>query len=178
MPIDPQQQLGIREAMILIAGVAVGLWLFADSIKQLPSNDPDDWLVVPVAVLGGISLAGAPVLLVDRSKRQRRWRSGAFMWLAVSAGCWGLAPAIALARLRTPSTQMAPPGTMASVCFVYTLPLMALFLLAACAVAGRPAAGWVRCRGWWPEWFGMWMLVGWSCVGLYVLVRIYMDLFR
>ncbi len=175
---DPRQQLGLREAMILIAGVAVGLWLFADRIKQLPSNDLDDWLVVLVAVLGGVSLAGAPVLLIDRSKHRRRWRSGAFMWFAVSVGCWGLAPAIALVRLKPVPPPMAPPGTMASVCFVYTLPLMALFLLGACGVAGRPAAGWRRCRGWWPEWLGMWMLVGWSAVGVYVLVRIYMDLFR
>ena len=167
-----RQQLTILEAMVLIAGVAFGLWLFQENIGRGQPLSGDFWLVCGVAVFGGLSLAGTPIILFDRFRKQRRWRSGAFLWLGMGLACWGIAPAIAMIRLKLGSDR-----SMAVSCFAYSLPLMGLFLLFACVIGGRPVPRWWTCRGWWPEWFGMWMLVGWSLTGLYVLFLIYRGLF-
>jgi hypothetical protein len=170
----PRDQLTILDAMTLIAGVAVGLWLFHDKLKfaelfEKPSEEA--WIVLAVALLGGISLVGTPMLLVARARGRRRWRSGAMQWFALGLGCWGLAPPIALMRLK-----IASGGETALSCIVYTMPLMGLFLTAATLIGGRPVPRWWSCHGWWPEWFGMWMLLGWAATGCYVLFMIYRDI--
>jgi hypothetical protein len=172
-PNAPRQQLTILEAMVLIAGIAFSLWLFEEDLDRYSPWDVEGWVMIAVAVLGGISLAGGPMLVVDRIRNRRRWRSGALLWFAISLAAWGLAPALTVIRVNPGGTT----GSMAGPCFFYSLPLMGLFSLVACAVAGRPARRWWTCRGWWPEWFGMWVLVGWSATGAYVLFEVYKDLF-
>ncbi len=157
--------------MVLIAGAAYGLWLFQDEFSG--SSVADNCLFAAVAVLGGISLAGVPIVIIDRIRTGRNWRSGALLWFAVGMTAWSLAPAVTFVRLKVSSDH-----SIAGPCFVYALPLMGLFSLATIFIGGRPVRRWWTCRGWWPEWFGMWMLVGWAGVGSYVLFLIYQDLFK
>jgi hypothetical protein len=164
-----RKQLTILDAMILIAGVAFGLWLFGPEFAE--AHD-DQWLVIVVSILGGVSLAGTPLILMDRFQGGRRWRSGALHWLAMGLGCWAFVPALTTLRLEIVSKRSIAPT-----CFVYSLPLMGLFLLLATLIGGRPIARWWICRGWWPEWVGMWILVGWAATGCYVLYLVYRDLF-
>lgn len=169
----PRKPLTILDAMALIAGVAVGLWLFLNKIHfQRLFIEPDDeeWLVTIVALLAGASLAGGPMLLLDRLRARRRWRTGAFLWFGLSAACWGLAPAIAVARLKIVSDE-----GMAMPCFVYSIPLMGLFGFLSSLIGGRPSPGWLSCRGPWPEWFGMWIAAAWAAAGSYVLFLTYRD---
>jgi hypothetical protein len=165
-PQSPRQQLTILEAMVLIAGIAFGLWLFDDDV-DIP-KDIEDWVLIATDMLGGLTLAATPLFVV--SGWRRRWRSGAFLWLGMGLVSWGLAPAIIVERLTT-SSSAAPA------CFVYILPLIGLFFLMACGIAGRPIRRWWTCRGWWPEWLSMYVLCGWAVVGVYVLFQIYKELF-
>jgi hypothetical protein len=170
-----REQLTILDAMFLIAGAAFGLWMFLDefeSTQLFAEPDGEQWLLVVTSVLGGLSMAGAPIILLDRFRGGHRWRSGALQWLAVGLATWSLAPAITLARM-----QVTGNAGLAGSCFAYSLPLMGLFLFVATLIGGRPIQRWWTCRGWWPEWFGMWVLVGWSLAGLYVLFLVYRDLF-
>jgi ABC-type proline/glycine betaine transport system permease subunit len=112
------------------------------------------------------------MLLVDRWRTQRRWKPGALLWFGLSAACWGLAPPIALARLKWISDE-----GMAMPCFVYSIPLMGLFGFVASVIGGRSTSGWWACRGPWVEWCGMWMAAAWATVGAYVLFLIYKDAF-
>ena len=169
---NPREQLTIFDSMVLIAGIAVGLWLFQENIGRGSPTEGDFWLVCGVAVFGGLSLAGTPIVLLDWLRSRRRWRTGAFLWFALGLASWGIAPAVALIRFKVGSDR-----SMAVPCFVYSLPLMGLFLLLACVVGGRPVPRWWTCRGWWPEWFGMWVMVGWAITGVYVLFLIYKELF-
>ena len=169
-PPRPHEQLTILEAMVLIAGVAFGLWMFND--KREKNSEPDGWVIVAVSVLGGSSIAVVPMMLVDRIRHRRRWRSGAFLWFGIGLVCWGLAPAITIERLK-----ISGHGSVAPTCLVYMLPLIGLFFLAAAAVGGQPIRHWWTCRGWWPEWLGMYVLIGLAATGVYVMYSIYKDLF-
>jgi hypothetical protein len=170
----PSPGLTILDSMILIAGVSFGLWLFQDELKfsQLfTAPDDDQWLVVAVSIFTGVSLAGTPLIIIDRIRSGRRWRSGALHWVAIGLAAWSLVPALSLERLKLVSGSAA-----AKACIVYSLPLMGLFLLLATIIGGRPVSGWLNCRGWWPEWLGMWILIGWAAIGCYVLFLVYHDL--
>jgi hypothetical protein len=160
--------LTILDAMVLIAGIAFGLWLFGNEFSQAGQ---EKWFILVVSVLGGLSLAGTPRILMDRLRGGRRWRSGALNWFAVGLACWALVPALVTLRLVGSKPSVAPT------CFVYSLPLMGLFLLLATFIGGRPISRWWACRGWWPEWFGMWILVAWAGAGCYILFLIYRDMF-
>ncbi len=171
----PRQPLTILDAMLLIAGVALGLWLFLDEIdfrSLFVEPDDEEWLVTMVSLLAGASLAAGPLMLVHKLRSRLRWRTGAFLWFGLSVACWGLAPAIAMARLK-----IVPDEGMAGPCFIYTIPLMGLFVFVSCLVGGRPVAGWWSCRGSWPEWLGMWFVVAWAATGAYVLFLVYKDIF-
>lgn len=168
------EQLTIRDAMILIAGVAAGLWMFQHQIRydQLFADPAGEaWLVTAVSLLGGASTAAVPLLLIDRIRTGRRWRSSALCWLAVGLGSWSFVPALVVIRLKLARHEAAVA------CYAYTLPLMGLFLFTALVLGGHPPPRWWACRGRWPEWLGMWILVGWSAAGGYVLYSIYSELF-
>src|SRR5262245_33715789 len=97
-----REQLTIRDGMILIAGIAFGLWLFHDELKferLLSEPDGDAWLATASAVFGGVTLAATPLIVFDRLRGGRRWRSGALNWLALGLGCWSFAPALVIVRL-------------------------------------------------------------------------------
>ena len=168
-PRVPRQQLTILEAMVLIAGVAFGLWLIKDPFN---SSDPPGVVIVTVEILGGLSIAGAPMMLLDRFRHSRKWRTGAFVWFGLGLVSWGLVPAITIERL-----NLGKQGGVAPICYIYMLPLMSLFFLTACAISGRPVRQWWTCRGWWPEWVGMYVLVGLAVVGVYLMYGIYAALF-
>src|SRR5262245_23427431 len=99
----PRDQLTILDAMLLIAGIAFGLCLFQEKLKfakLFTSPDHDEWMMFAVSILGGLSLAGAPIIVLDRARRGHRWRSGALNWLAMGLASWSLAPVFILARLK------------------------------------------------------------------------------
>lgn len=172
-PLD--QNPGIRDAMVFIAGIALGIWLFVDDLKKLPSREFGLWVQCYIAMLGGMSMSGCVLLTIDRFQYRRHWRAPVLAWFAIGLTAWSLAPAITILKIKEAAKQSWKVGDLAPACFIYTLPLMGMFLFVATLVGGRARREWWACRGWWPEWLSMWCLAGWSLAGIYVLKVVYLG---
>ncbi len=133
-PVKRPQRLTILEMMILIAGVAVGLWLFGKNISE--GGDPWHirWVLAVVAVLGGFSVVGVPLLLLELRRRRSRWGAGKVMWFSQGMASWLLWPPMIYLRIRK-GDAMEMSGT----CYFYGTPLMAIYVT--CALL---AGGWLR----------------------------------
>jgi hypothetical protein len=177
-------QVSIADFMVLVAGFGVGLWILVSNIRsgsfyhtetEWQLADWRSWMLGFYAVLLGLMMAGSCVLLVERFRRRRRWRAGAFSMFLLGMESWLFTPMAALNHYR----GSPEPGFFWAT-FSAVLPITSFFLLVGSIVGGRPVRGWWACRGWWPEWLGMWALVAFSLPGLYFLALIvatYYDLF-
>jgi hypothetical protein len=151
--------------MLLIAGLAFSLWLGLPGLKK---NDIPEFFLVVVAVLGGLSLFGPPLLLAELRRRRRRWRAGKVLWFSTGMASWLLWPPAIYRR-----THGLDPG-QSYLCYAYGTPLMAIYVTTALL-----AGGWLR-RGRrnrvplsWRDQFGLLLGMAWACTGLYVLYLIY-----
>jgi hypothetical protein len=165
------RRLTILDMSLLIAGLAVGFWLVAGFFTGKPENE-EAWLAVTVFVLGGLSLVGPPLLLRQRFRHRTRLRIGEMFWFCQGTASWLLWPPVILHRIEGKEGGQA----MATVCYIYGTPLMALYITITLL-----AGGWLRPRGRrkpralrsWTETFGLLLGLIWACTGLYVLALIY-----
>ena len=166
-----RDRLTIGRMLLLTAGVAVGLGVFAPEVKRpLQLGEPDRWLMFANAILIGLSL---PLpLLAFRLRRPDRVRLGAggLFALAAGLGAWTMLPPACAQRLKS-------GGSEAAVCLVYVLPLMAVWWLLATVAAGQLRSTFSGSRPWF-ERFGSWLAVLWMPLGLWQLSRFYLEMFR
>jgi hypothetical protein len=160
--------------MTLVAGLAVGLWLFLPIVVD--RNNPREVSALILAgaaiVLGGLASAGPPILLAARRRERAPWGAGKVLWFASGTSAWLLWPPVIVHRVRNPGD--GPSATQSEVCFLYGTPLMAVYVTAA-LVAGGWLSGRRRRRlaRSWREQFGLFLGLAWACTGLYVLWLIY-----
>lgn len=164
-----RRRLAIWELCALVAGVGVGIWL-------LGVEGPDEQGVSPyglwIGLLGGASLVGPPLLLMERRRRIGRWGPGEILWFSAGASAWLLWPPTVAARLRPGHT-----ARVAAPCFAYGTPLMAIYVGSALLFGG-----WVRRRGRsrrrrlsWRERFGLALGIAWAATGGWVLYLAYTE---
>lgn len=182
-PATPGRRMHLGEMMLLIAGLAVGIWLFSPVGNSSEfefgkmQEGPIIWLA---AVLGGLSVVG-PILLVAERWRHRRgtgkrpvpWGAGRFLWFSSGTAAWLLWPPIVYQRV---ARGREFDGSTTAMCFAYGTPLMALYVVIALMVGG-----WLRrsrrrrMRRSWRERFGLVLGLLWACTGLYVLAMFYAE---
>ncbi len=157
-------RLTIGVVMLLIAGVALGLWL-ARPMEGLENRGLD----LLVFVLGGFSLVGPPLLLL--TAKRRPWGAGRFLWFAHGTAAWLLWPPVIYLR-----TRGVAGNSMSAACFFYGTPLMAV-----CVTLTLLAGGYLmrsrrrRIRRSWQETFGLLLGLVWACTGLYWISLFYRD---
>lgn len=173
-PARPQRRrLAIWEICVLVAGIAVGIWLLA--------VEPDSREISPygllIGVLGGASVVGPPLLLWERRRRKGRWGPGELLWFSTGISAWLLWPPVVAARLRGVGGGPGGRGTMGAQCFAYGTPLMAIYVGSALLFGG-----WIRRKGRsrrrrlsWRERFGLALGIAWAATGGYVLYLVYAD---
>jgi hypothetical protein len=158
------RQLAIWELCVLIAGVAVGLWLLMPDLSE--RRDAEQWLVVLTGFLGGLSIVGPPMLLWERRRRRSKWGPGEILWFSEGMAAWLLWPPTVVQKLRGEKVDSL------SLCvFVYGTPLMAIYVGSALLFGG-----WIRRRGSrrrrrysWRERFGLFLTLAWAITGGWVL---------
>jgi hypothetical protein len=161
-------QPAIWELLVLVAGLAVGLWLGAEGLREFDSARFDSWLFQIGVVLGGLSLAGPPLLIAERRRRGRPWRAGRLLWFAQGMASWLLWPPMIWARARGDRLGSA------SICYFYGTPLMAVYITLALLAGGWLRPGRRRRRLIpWRERFGILLGLAWACLGFYLLFLIY-----
>lgn len=177
----PGRRMHLGEMMLLVAGVAVGLWLVMPTDGGMPKMGALEGglLLWASGVLGGLSVVGPLLLLHERRQRHRRsgrrepWGAGRFLWFSSGTAAWLLWPPVVFLRV---SHGRSFGDSSSGVCFAYGTPLMALYVVAA-LVAG----GWLRrsrrrrLRRSWRERFGLILGLLWACTGLYVLALLYAE---
>ncbi len=174
-PARRAQQLTLQELMLLIAGIALGLWVVIDGLREAAGqSDPPflKWMFGLVGVLGGVAALGPVLLLIERLKTRERWGPGKVLWFSQGMASWLLWPPVLYHRAVKGNLDQST----AWVCYFYGTPLMAIYVTAALL-----AGGWLRRRGRrfrrlsWREQFGLIMNLLWATTGFYVLYLIYRD---
>jgi hypothetical protein len=173
--------------MFLIAGMAVGIWIFAEDLKELfetQNANPEPFLgrwdilvfTAGVALLGGLSAAGVPLLLAERMRRPPRpWDTGRFCWFTQGISAWLLWPPLIYHKVKGGELGASFSGP----CYFYGTPLMAVYITASLAAGGRlRRSRRRRLRLSWRERFGLFLGLAWACLGLYFLAMIYRSEFR
>jgi hypothetical protein len=162
----------MADAMLLIAGVATGLW-FSKGDRDLGISFGEwdgDVFVTTCYILGGLSLIGPPYLWV--TARRQHWGEGRLHWLVLGAAVWLTWPGIALVsgRINTHSRDAS------NALFLVATPLVALCLGLGLLASGRLRYARRRLiRRSWQERFGLILGLAWSCTGVYLLALVYWD---
>lgn len=160
----------IRDALLLIAGAAFGLWLVTPAWREA-RNGTDDWLRVLAFVLGGVSCVGPPMLLWRRIRLRARLELGELLWFCLGTASWLLWPGAVFVRLKGSSMS----NVMSMICFTYVSGLMALFATVTLFASGYQV---VRPNRSWRETLGLLLCGAWSALGAYLLYGIYRSDFR
>ena len=178
-------RLSIGIVMLLVVGVAIGIWLVGEDLKELLSGGTnriprwgfgwlDSWMaIVAGSLLGGISLIGPPLLLLRG--RRRPWGPGRILWFTYGTATWVFwAPVVYLKAIddnRSHSTRADEQIVLAlpAVTSLFTMPAMV-----ASGALGRSRRR--RLFRSWQERFGVILGAGWTCMGLYWVAWLYRTL--
>ncbi len=177
----PGRRMHLGEMMLLIVGVALGFWIIMPPTDRGPmlgamEGGPLPWTSM---LLGGVSLMGPVLILLERWRRRRRkvspepWEAGRLLWFCSGTAAWLLWPPIVYQRV---AKGRGFGEASSAMCFAYGTPLMALYVVAALL-----AGGWLRrsrrrrIRRSWQERFGLILGLLWACTGLYVLAMLYAE---
>ena len=173
----PSGRLTILDLVLLVGGASVGLWLFL-GIGTRAGGPPtpessEKAAALLIFLLGGLSIVGPPILLWQRRKGGRRLGPGELLWFSQGTASWLLWPPIVYQRARP-----NPGESMATICYFYGTPMMALFV-----TISLISGGWMRRRrrrrprtG--HEILGLILGLAWACTGVYILSLIYRSDFK
>ena len=182
-PRKPRDRFGMLHIMLLFVGISVALAvsrIFLVAPYETGQGDPI--VIVPVfvrviiAVLGGISFMGVPILLTRFTRRRTPWGPGQIAWFSQGVATWLLWPPIVHWQVTKQSGEMP----WSAVCWLWGTPLMGLYMTAALLVGGSLGRrGRRRARRSWREQFGLLLSCLWACTGLYLMSLLYwVDIFR
>lgn len=165
-----RDRLTIGRMLLLTAGLAAGLGIFAPEMGKQPKiGAPDWWIGLTNAVLIGLALP-APLFTVRLPWRKARPLGvGGLFALVAGLGALLMLPPALGARLKG---QQAG----AVFCLAYALPLMGLWFVLAGLLVGQIASLW-KADTPWTERYGTLLALAWSPLGVWHLYRFYADVF-
>jgi hypothetical protein len=161
----PRDALTIRRILLLTAGVAAGLKVFAPESDQ-PLVQAEGWLLLANAVVIGLSLP-APFFLMGSVRRARTLGPGSMFAATMGVGSWLLLPPPLIGR-----------SPAALLCSYYAMPLVAAwFLLATLLTRQVNRRLFDRAATPWTERYGYVLALLWAPLGVYHLVLMYREVF-
>ncbi|KAA5542762.1 hypothetical protein FYK55_14680 [Roseiconus nitratireducens] len=180
-PAAPSDRFGIARLMLMVAGIAIAFGVLGPILEAGGNSDDNDpisaiplWLRWIITVLGGVSLVGVPILLLQRCKGGGRFGPGKSAWFAQGMSSWLLWPPIVAWRVMGKSEM-----PWSSVCWLWGTPLMGLYVTTSLLIGGRLRRRRRGAKRQWSEQFGLVLACLWACTGLYLVALLYsIDLFR
>jgi hypothetical protein len=184
-----RERMRLFEIMMLVGGIAIALWLFGDVVREAwdrSGGNSEPFLgrwdnaiyFTTVVILGGLSLVGVPLLLLERwrqARPRRPWSDGRFVWFSHGLASWLLWPPTVYHKA---AGANPPAGSMSATCFFYGTPLMAVYVTLALLTGGRLRRARRQARRSWRDRFGLILALVWACSGLYFLACLYAREFR
>jgi hypothetical protein len=174
--VDSADRLTIGRLLVLTAGIAVGLTVFAPRFEEDNSADPDVWRGLAQAVAIGLALP-APLFCLPRAFRNRRLGPGGLFALSAGLGAIVLLPAGVIERF--PWQSPTGGGRLESgACLGVALSLFGLWYLLAALVAGHAGRHLFRRTTSWVERYGFLLALAWSPLGAWWVYDIYAGVLR
>jgi hypothetical protein len=170
---EPSDRLTIRRLLLLTAGIAVGLSLFAPQLNEGNLANTEWWRITANAVVIGLALP-APLFCIPGAFRNRSLGPGGLFALAVGLGIFLMLPPAVLEWVARDTSSSNQRNTAAA-CLYYVLPLMGLWYLLAALVAGYASRRLFRPTTSWTERYGFFLALLWSPLGLWQVVDIYRE---
>jgi hypothetical protein len=167
-------RLTIRRMLLLTAGVAVGLVLFAPTLDQNDLKNAEQWRGVANGVIIGLAMP-APLFCITRAIRNRPLGAGGLFALAAGFGVWIMLPPAAIEWF---ARNHADNRNFTQVCLYYVLPLMGLWYLLAAIVGRHVGRRLFSSAIPWTERYGLLLALLWSPLGVWLAVDMYRDALR
>lgn len=186
------EQLTLWDALVLISGASVGLWLLVLAGKggTIPRGvaSPAGLVFGFYATISGITMAALPLMVWDRLFRRHVWRAGALSLFLAGSTAWLFLPMIVSGMLMQsrafdPYTLMLrlhvahAPGAYAYEAFYHFWPIASAAMLVGCLLS-QQAGRWWALATWWPNWLGMWMLAAWSLPAPLIVMQFVQQYWR
>ena len=172
--VELDDRLTIRRMLLLMAGIAVGLVVFAPRFGEGEIADVEKWRYTANAIVIGLAIA-APLVCIRRVIRKRPLAAGGLFALAAGLGVWLLLPAAVAEFVARQGGN--DRGTTVS-CLYWVMPLMGLWYLLAALVSGHVARKLFTPSTPWVERYGLCLAFLWSPLGVWMLIDIYRDVLR
>jgi len=173
---EHQDRLTIGRLLVLTAGVAVGLALFAPHLGADNITDTEDWRGIANALVIGLALP-APLFCLPRVFRNRSLGAGGLFALAAGLGVLLLVPPAIVEWAARNSPASTNDNFSAAACLFYSIPLMGLWYLLAAIVSGHAGRRLFEPATPWIERYGFGLAVAWSPLGVWLLVDVYAGVF-
>jgi hypothetical protein len=173
---DSSDRLTIGRLLILTAGIAVGLTVFAPRIGTGNLADQDLWRGLAQAIAIGLSMP-APLFCLPRAFRNRQLGPGGLFSLSAGLGVLVLLPAGVIERFTRQSGANAD-RFQTGACLGVALSLFGLWYLLAALVAGHADRHLFRCTTPWTERYGFLLALVWSPLGAWWVFDIYSGVMR
>jgi hypothetical protein len=166
-----RDRLTILRVLLLTAGVAAGVQVFAPPVEEDSFGKSEWWLMLANAVVIGLSLPAPLFTLRFRRVERPETGFGALFALMASLGVILLLPPAIVERLASGSKGEV------QFCLYYVLPLSGLWFVLAILLTGGARKMWRKTESPWTERYGFFLAMLWSPLGIWHTVHFYIEAF-
>jgi hypothetical protein len=165
-----RDRLTILRVLLLTAGVAAGLSVFAPEKEADSFEKSEWWLMLANAFVIGLSLPAPLFTLRFRRVERPQVGFGALFALMASLGVILLLPPALVERLHSDKGEV-------HFCLYYVLPLLGLWFVLAILLTGGFRRIWRKAESPWTERYGFFLALLWSPLGIWHTVHFYIEAF-
>lgn len=164
-------RLTIGRLLLITAGVAAGLTLFAPHIEPEKLQSSDSWRGMAFSLIVGLTLP-VPLFGIGRVVKKRSLGVWGLFALALGLGAWLMMPAAIIEYLE-PTSSPNNEQHESFACLYFVMPMMGLWCLLAGLVSGHAGRALYNRTTPWIDRYGFLLALLWSPLGAWQVVDVY-----